>query len=160
VFSNTVAENVRLGRVDVGDDEVRAALAAVDALAWAENLPLGIHTVVGHGHRHVSTTRAQQLALARLVCLDPAVVVLDEATAELDPVAAARTERHLDAALGRRTVISIVHRLDVAERADRVLVLDGGVVVACGRHTELVADAGSPYAELWEAWSASRREEL
>jgi ATP-binding cassette subfamily C protein len=160
VFSNTVAENVRLGRVDVGDDEVRAALAAVDALAWAENLPDGIHTVVGHGHRHVSTTRAQQLALARLVCLDPAVVVLDEATAELDPVAAARTERHLDAALGRRTVISIVHRLDVAERADRVLVLDGGVVVACGRHSELVADAGSPYADLWETWSASRREEV
>ncbi len=96
------------------------------------------------------------------MCLDPAVVVLDEATAELDPVAAARTERHLDAALGRRTVISIVHRLDVAERADRVLVLDRGVVAACGTHAELVADAGSAYAELWEAWKrvAPRRSGL
>jgi ABC-type multidrug transport system fused ATPase/permease subunit len=158
VFANTVAENVRLGRPGATDDDVRVALAAVDALAWADGLPDGIHTRVGDAHHHVSTTRAQQLALARLVCLDPAVVVLDEATAELDPVAAARTERHLDAALGRRTVISIVHRLDVAERADRVLVLDRGVVVACGRHADLVADAGSPYADLWRAWSASRRE--
>jgi ATP-binding cassette subfamily C protein len=159
VFTHTVAENVRLGRPDATDDDVRAALAAVDALAWAEGLPEGIDTRVGDGHQRVSTTRAQQLALARLVCLDPAVVVLDEATAELDPVAAARTERHLDAALGRRTVISIVHRLDMAERADRVVVLDRGVVAACGTHAELVADAGSAYAELWEAWSASRREE-
>jgi ABC-type multidrug transport system fused ATPase/permease subunit len=159
VFANTVAENVSLGRTDASDDDVRGALAAVDALAWAEALPDGIHTRVGDGHARVSTTRAQQLALARLVCLDPAVVVLDEATAELDPVAAARTERHLDAALGRRTVISIVHRLDVAERADRVVVLDHGVVAALGTHAELLTDAGSAYAELWEAWSASRREE-
>jgi ABC-type multidrug transport system fused ATPase/permease subunit len=159
VFTNTVAENVRLGRVEATDDEVRAALAAVDALAWAEGLPEGLATRVGAGYQHVSTTRAQQLALARLVCLDPSVVVLDEATAELDPVAAARTERHLDAALGRRTVISIVHRLDVAERADRVLVLDHGVVVACGPHAELVREPGSAYSELWRAWRASRREE-
>jgi ABC-type multidrug transport system fused ATPase/permease subunit len=159
VFTNTVAENVRLGRVEATDDEVRAALAAVDALAWAEGLPKGLATRVGAGYQHVSTTRAQQLALARLVCLDPSVVVLDEATAELDPVAAARTERHLDAALGHRTVISIVHRLDVAERADRVLVLDRGGVVACGPHAELVREPGSAYAELWRAWSTSRREE-
>ena len=119
VFGRSVTENVRLGRPDASDHDVRAALDAVDALAWADSLPDGLDTQIGFGHHPVSTTRAQQLALARLVCLDPAVVVLDEATAELDPVAAARTERHLHAALGDRTVVTIVHRLDVAERADR-----------------------------------------
>lgn len=155
VFGRTVADNVRLGDDRIDDDEVRRALAAVDALEWAESLRDGIDTWLGSGHP-VSTTRAQQLALARLVCLDPAVVVLDEATADLDPIAAARTERHLDAAIGDRTVITIVHRLDAAERADRVLVLDAGRVVACGCHEELITDAGSPYTRLWEAWLASR----
>jgi ATP-binding cassette subfamily C protein len=158
VFGRTVAENVRLGRADATDDDVRAALDAVDALAWADSLPAGLDTTIGFGHHHVSTVRAQQLALARLVCLDPAVVVLDEATAELDPVAAARTERHLDTALGQRTVITIVHRLDVAERADRVIVLEGGRIVASGHHSELIADPGAAYAQLWQAWSASRTE--
>ena len=96
--------------------------------------------------------------LARLVCLDPAVVVLDEATAELDPVAAARTERHLHAALGERTVVTIVHRLDVAERADRIIVLEEGRIVASGHHTELIADPEAAYAQLWQSWSASRIE--
>ncbi len=146
VFGRSVTENVRLGRQDASDDDVRAALDAVDALAWAESLPSGIDTQIGVGHQHVSTVRAQQLALARLVCLDPAVVVLDEATAELDPVAAARTERHLDAALGRRTVVTIVHRLDVAERADRVIVLEEGRIVASGHHSELIADPEAVYA--------------
>jgi ABC-type multidrug transport system fused ATPase/permease subunit len=158
VFGRSVAENVRLGRQDATDDDVRAALDAVDALAWADSLPAGLDTAIGFGHQHVSTVRAQQLALARLVCLDPAVVVLDEATAELDPVAAARTERHLDAALGQRTVITIVHRLDVAERADRVIVLEEGRIVAMGHHSELVADPEAAYAQLWHAWSASRHE--
>jgi ABC-type multidrug transport system fused ATPase/permease subunit len=71
-------------------------------------------------------------------------------------VAAARTERHLDVALGKRTVITIVHRLDVAESADRVLVLEDGRVVACGHHEHLVAEPGSVYARLWRAWSESR----
>jgi ABC-type multidrug transport system fused ATPase/permease subunit len=158
VFGQSVSDNVRLGRPDANDDDVRAALDAVDALAWAESLPSGLATRIGAGHHLVSTTEAQQLALARLVCLDPSVVVLDEATAELDPVAAARTERHLDAALGRRTVVTIVHRLDVAERADRVVVLDEGGIVASGHHTELLADRAGPYAQLWRAWSESRTE--
>jgi ABC-type multidrug transport system fused ATPase/permease subunit len=158
VFARSVTENVRLGRPDATEDDVRAALTAVDALAWADALPDGLDTRIGFGHQPVSTTRAQQIALARLVCLDPAVVVLDEATAELDPVAAARTERHLHAALGERTVVTIVHRLDVAERADRIIVLEEGRIVASGHHTELIADPEAAYAQLWQSWSASRVE--
>jgi ABC-type multidrug transport system fused ATPase/permease subunit len=156
VFAQSVRENVRLGRPDVTDDDLRRALDAVDALAWAESLPDGLDTRLGPGHHPVSTMLAQQLALARLVCLDPAVVVLDEATADLDPLAAARTERHLDVALARRTVITIVHRLDAAEQADRVLVMDDGRVVACGPHRDLVAQEGSVYARLWRTWRESR----
>ena len=158
VFGRSVTENVRLGRPDASEHDVRAALDAVDALAWADSLPEGLDTRIGFGHHPVSTTRAQQLALARLVCLDPAVVVLDEATAELDPVAAARTERHLHAALGERTVATIVHRLDVAERADRVIVLEDGRIVASGHHSELIVDPDAAYAQLWRSWSASRIE--
>jgi ATP-binding cassette, subfamily C, bacterial len=158
VFARNVTENVRLGRPDATEHDVRAALDAVDALVWADSLPDGLDTQIGYGHHNVSTTRAQQLALARLVCLDPSVVVLDEATAELDPVAAARTERHLHTALGNRTVVTIVHRLDVAERADRVIVLEDGRIVASGHHTELIADPEAAYAQLWRSWSASRIE--
>ena len=102
---------------DASDHDVRAALGAVDALAWADSLPEGVDTLIGFGHHPVSTTRAEQLALARLVCLDPAVVVLDEATAELDPGAAARTERHLHAALGQRTVVTIAPGVEVGGNA-------------------------------------------
>jgi ABC-type multidrug transport system fused ATPase/permease subunit len=156
VFGQNVRENVGLGRPEVTDDDVRRALDAVDARAWVDSLPDGLDTRIGPGRYPVSTMRAQQLALARLVCLDPAVVVLDEATADLDPLAAARTERHLDVALGRRTVITIVHRLDVAEHADRVVVMDEGRVVACGPHRELVAQEGSVYARLWRTWTEAR----
>ena len=86
------------------------------------------------------------------------MVVLYEATAGLDPVAAARTERHLHTALCTLTVVTIVHRLDVAERADRVIVLEDGRIVASGHHTELIADPEAAYAQLWRSWSASRVE--
>ncbi len=81
--------------------------------------------------------------------------MLDEATAELDPAAAARTERHLDAALAGRTVLTVAHRLDAAECADRVVVLDAGTVVETGTHAELLT-AGGAYAGLWVHWIADR----
>jgi ATP-binding cassette subfamily C protein len=151
VFARSIADNVRLARPGAGDDEVVAALAAVGAARWVEALPDGIATPVGVGHHLLTPPQAQQLGLARLVCADPAVVVLDEATADLDPVAAARTERCLDAALAGRTVITIAHRLDVARRADRVIVMDRGRVVASGPHDAVLA-AGGLYADLWNRW--------
>jgi len=155
VFARSVADNVRLGRPDATDDEVRAALAAVDADRWVDALPDGIETLVGEGHHRLGGPASQQLALARVVCADPAVVVLDEATADLDPVVAARTERHLDAVLAGRTVLAVAHRLDAAARADRVVVVEDGVVVAQGPHEDLVA-AGGTYAELWDRWVRRR----
>jgi ATP-binding cassette subfamily C protein len=155
VFARSIADNVRLAQPDASDEDVRRALDTVDALEWVAALPHGTATVVGAGHHRLTPPQAQQLGLARLVCADPAVVILDEATAELDPTAAARTERHLSSALEGRTVLTIAHRLDAAARADRVVVMDAGVVVAAGPHAELLAQEGT-YAALWARWTAAR----
>lgn len=151
-FARSVADNVRLARPDASDEEVRAALGAVDALAWAEALPEGLATVLDSG---LAPGRAEQLALARMVCADPAVVVLDEATADLPAAAAATVERHLAATLAGRTVVTVAHRLDTASRADRVVVVDAGTIVASGTHADLVAGGGA-YADLWAEWTADR----
>lgn len=155
VFARSVADNVRIGDPGADDETVAGALEVVGALAWVRALPQGLHTKVGSGGFVLSPPRSQQIGLARLVCANPAVVVLDEATADLDPAGAARTERHLAAALAGRTVVSIAHRLDAAARADRVLVLDHGRIVEDGRHEDLLASGGL-YARMWERWRADR----
>jgi ATP-binding cassette subfamily C protein len=155
VFARSVADNVRLARLGASADEVRRALDAVDALAWADSLPDGIDTPIGGAERPIPAAHAQQVALARLLCADPAVVVLDEATADLSAAAAGAVERHLGTALAGRTVVVIAHRLDTAARADRVVVVDGGTVVATGTHDDLVATPG-PYAAMWAHWTADR----
>jgi ATP-binding cassette, subfamily C, bacterial len=148
VFAGTVADNLRLARPEATDTELAAALAAVEA-------PMALTDVVGDGGDELSATRAQQLALARLVLADPAVAVLDEATAEAGSAGARELERAAAAALTGRTAVVIAHRLTQAADADRVVVLDKGRVVESGPHHELVA-AGGSYAALWAAWAAPR----
>ncbi|WP_446216895.1 ABC transporter ATP-binding protein [Micromonospora sp. IBHARD004] len=151
VFIGTLAENVAMVRPEAGDAEVRAALAAVDALGWAEALPEGLATPVGSGGHPLSPAQAQQLALARLVLADPHTLVLDEATSLIDPHAARELERSLAAVLEGRTVIAIAHRLFSAHDADRVAVVEDGRITELGSHDELVA-AGGSYAALWRSW--------
>ena len=151
VFLGTLRDNVTLARADASDHDVRAALATVDALDWALALPQGLDTEVGAGHHTLTPERAQQLALARLVLADPHVLVLDEATALIDPATARHLERSLAAVLTGRTVIAIVHRLFSAHDADRVAVVDGGRITELGSHDELIAANGS-YAALWSSW--------
>ena len=98
--------------------------------------------------------QAQQVALARIVLMDPATLILDEATSLLDAGAARSAERALDAVLTGRTVVVIAHRLDAAAAADRVAVVIDGRIVELGPHEELVA-AGGQYTRLWEAWSGA-----
>ncbi|WFE23416.1 ABC transporter ATP-binding protein [Solwaraspora sp. WMMD937] len=151
VFIGTVRDNVALVRPDASDAEVREALAAVDALDWVSALPDGVATVVGAGGHPVGPDQAQQLALARLVLADPQTLVLDEATSLIDPRTARRTERSLAVVLHGRTVIAIAHRLYSAHDADRIAVVEDGLITEFGSHDELVA-ADGPYAELWRTW--------
>ena len=151
VFIGTLRENVALVRPAATDEQVRAALAAVDALTWAEALPAGLETVVGANGHPLSAANAQQLALARLVLADPHTLVLDEATSLIDPRAARHLERSLAGVLRGRTVIAIAHRLFSAHDADRVAVVTDGRIIELGSHADLVAADGS-YAALWRSW--------
>ncbi|MCI7550796.1 MAG: ABC transporter ATP-binding protein [Actinomycetaceae bacterium] len=150
VFVGTIADNLRLAKPAASDRELEDALDAVDA-TWVKALGDGIDTVVGSGGKTLPPAQAQQLALARIVLLDPRVVILDEATSLLDPTAARSTERALAQVLEGRTVISIAHRLYTAYDADRVAVMIDGEVAELGSHDELVA-LGGEYASLWHAW--------
>ncbi|MCW2797154.1 ABC transporter ATP-binding protein [Nocardioides sp.] len=153
VFVGTLRENLALAAPPgATDDDIRSALDAVDALDWVDSLPDGLDSVVGSGGRTVTAAQAQQIALARLVLADPHTLVLDEATSLIDPRAARHLERSLAAVLEGRTVIAIAHRLFSAHDADRVAVVEDGVISEFGSHDELVA-AGGSYAALWDSWN-------
>lgn len=154
-FLGSVAENLRLVAPDASDDDLRSALRTVGAIRWVDGLPDGPATRVGAGGHRLTAAQHQQLGLARLVLADPAVVVLDEATADFDSASAREVERALDAALRGRTVIAIAHRLHAAAVADRVAVVEDGRITESGSHTELLA-AGRGYAALWLRWSSHR----
>ena len=151
VFVGTLAQNLRLAKVEADDGELERALEAVDALGWVRALPDGLETEVGSGGAPLTPAQAQQVALARLVLLDPHTLVLDEATSLLDPRAARHLERSLSAVLEGRTVVAIAHRLHTAHDADRVAVVAAGRITEIGSHDELVAADGE-YAALWSSW--------
>jgi ABC-type multidrug transport system fused ATPase/permease subunit len=151
VFVGTLRDNLALAAPHADDDELRRALASVDALQWVESLPDGLDTVVGSGAHPVGPAQAQQVALARIVLADPHTLVLDEATSLLDPRAARHLERSLASVLDGRTVVAIAHRLHTAHDAHRVAVVEDGLIAELGTHDELV-DAGGAYAALWDSW--------
>ena len=151
VFVGSLRDNLLLAAPRSDDEAVLAALAAVDAREWAEELPDGLDTKLGSAAHTLSPAQAQQLALARLVLADPHTLVLDEATSLLDPRAARHLERSLAAVLEGRTVVAIAHRLQTAHDADRVAVMEDGQVAELGSHDELIAADGA-YASLWRSW--------
>ncbi len=151
VFVGTLDENLMLARPSANEGQLQAALEAVDAHEWADALPDGRDTVVGAGGYPLTPAQAQQLALARLVLADPHTLVLDEATSLLDPRAARHLERSLASVLEGRTVVAIAHRLHTAHDADRVAVVEDGLLEEIGTHDELVSRGGS-YAALWDSW--------
>ncbi|MDO5025012.1 MAG: ABC transporter ATP-binding protein [Trueperella sp.] len=153
VFTGTLAENLRFAAPAATDAELWEALAVVDATAWVRRLDAGLETKVGAAGIALDPAQVQQLALARMVLLDPKVIILDEATSLLDPTAARTAERSLAQVLSGRTVISIAHRLYTAYDADRVAVMIDGEIRELGSHHELLAHNGE-YAALWEAWQA------
>lgn len=155
VFSGTLREDLTLAQPNATDDELLDALRRVNAMSWFETLADGLDTVVGAQGVAIEPLEAQQLALARVLLLDPKVIVMDEATAEAGSAGASKLE---DAALevqkGRTSVV-VAHRLDQACVADVILVMDHGKVVERGSHGELVS-MGGRYATLWDAWQRGR----
>ena len=152
VFHGTLREDLSLAIDEASDADLWRALARVGAKEWAKLLPKGLDTEVGEKGTKLSAEQGQQLALARIVLQDPAILIMDEATADEGSSGARVLERAaLEVARGRTTVI-VAHRLSQAREADRIFVMDDGKVVESGSHDELVALDGR-YAELWSAWS-------
>ena len=154
-FSGSIADNIRIARPNASDDEIRSALMAIDSLERFESFENGLDTDVRERGSRLSAGERQLIALARAALVDPAALVLDEATSNLDPGTEAAVERALENLMQRRTVIVVAHRLSTIRRADRIVVIDGGRLVEMGSHEELVA-LGGRYSALATAWESNQ----
>jgi len=147
LFDETIAENIRYGRRDASDEEVRAAAAAASADEFIDQLPEGYATPVGEFGLRLSGGQRQRITIARAILCNPAILVFDEATSALD----AKTERAVQVAIealrGQRTIFLIAHRLTTIRHADRIVVLDEGQIAEIGDHETLMSRPGI-YHEL------------
>lgn len=151
LFSGTVADNIRYARPDATDEEVRAVAEQIGGGDWLNVLENGLETDVGEEGRGISMGQRQLVALARVLMQDPTIVVLDEATASVDPLTEAQIQEGLDVVLADRTAIVIAHRLSTIRAADRIIVLRKGEIIEEGDHDTLMA-AGGHYAELYNTY--------
>ncbi|MEM9561013.1 MAG: ABC transporter ATP-binding protein [Actinomycetota bacterium] len=152
LFTGSVRDNIRLARPDASDDDVVAAVDRIGATGIFDGLVDGLDTEVQERGSRLSAGERQIVSLARAALVDPAVLILDEATSSVDPGTESLVEGAMDSLMRARTVIVIAHRLSTAARCDRVGVVLGGRLVELGSHDELVA-AGGHYAGLFDAWS-------
>jgi ATP-binding cassette subfamily B protein len=151
LFSGTVLDNIRYARPEIGEAEVERLARQIGEGAWLETLPDGLHTEVGQRGAKLSLGQRQLVALMRVLAQRPAIFILDEATASVDPFTEEQIQQALDLILHRSTAIIIAHRLSTVKSADRIVVLKKGQIIEEGNHAALLAQAGH-YAELYNTY--------
>ena len=152
LFSGSVRENIAFGRPDASLKEIESAAATVGATEFIAALPEGIETEVGERGVQLSAGQRQLVAFARALLAEPRILILDEATSNVDVRTEKTIEKGLERLLTGRTAIVIAHRLSTIRRAGKIVVMEGGRIAEQGTHDELI-EAGGPYSRLYGAWS-------
>ncbi|MCG2766790.1 MAG: ABC transporter ATP-binding protein/permease [Anaerolineae bacterium] len=151
LFSGTLGENIRYGRPEASDEEVEEVAKRLGGGEWLSSLPKGLNTDVGERGAHLSMGQRQLAALARVMIQDPAILILDEATASVDPFTETHIQEGLDLVMRGRTSIVIAHRLSTVKNADRIVVMAKGRIIEEGNHDALMTSGGH-YAELYDTY--------
>ncbi|MGC9467638.1 MAG: ABC transporter ATP-binding protein [Anaerolineae bacterium] len=151
LFSGTVRDNIRYGVPDADDDRVCAAATKISEGDWVADLSDGLDTDVGERGANLSMGQRQLVALTRVLLKDPAIFILDEATASVDPFTEMQIQEGLDSLMANRTAIVIAHRLSTIKHADRIIVMDHGEIIEAGTHESLLAESGH-YADLYNTY--------